>query len=83
MEFSEYITDNALVLLPVLYTLGMVIKNTDVIADKYIPAILLIAGVSGAVGIMGVSAHSIIQGILVTGSTVYTNQLIKQHGKTE
>ena len=27
---------------------------------------------------MGVSVNSVVQGILVTGTTVYTNQLIKQ-----
>ena len=83
MDFAQYIAQNALVLIPVLYVLGMLIKNTEKIDDKYIPILLLIAGVAGAVGIMGVSADSVVQGILVTGTTVYTNQLIKQNTKKE
>jgi hypothetical protein len=30
---------------------------------------------------MGISANSVVQGILVTGATVYTDQLIKQSKK--
>jgi len=78
MEFAQYIAQNALILIPVLYVLGMLIKNTEKINDKYIPIVLLVAGVAGALGIMGVSADSVVQGVLVTGATVYTNQLIKQ-----
>jgi hypothetical protein len=83
MEFAQYITQNALILIPALYVLGMIIKNTEKVNDKYIPIILLIAGIVGAVGIMGISAGSVIQGVLVTGATVYTNQLIKQSTKKE
>ena len=83
MEFAQYITQNALILIPTLYVLGMIIKNTEKVNDKYIPIILLIAGIAGAVGIMGVSAASVIQGVLVTGAAVYTNQLIKQSAKKE
>jgi len=78
MDFAQYIAQNALVLIPVLYVLGMLIKNTEKIDDKYIPILLLIAGVAGAVGIMGINADAVVQGVLVTGTTVYTNQLIKQ-----
>lgn len=78
MDLAQYITENSLILIPALYVLGMLIKNTEKINDKYIPIILLVAGILGAIGIMGVSANSVIQGILVTGTTVYTNQLIKQ-----
>jgi uncharacterized membrane protein len=83
MDFAQYIAQNALILIPVLYVLGMIIKNTEKIDDKYIPIILLIAGIAGAVGIMGVNADAVVQGVLVTGTTVYTNQLIKQTAKKE
>lgn len=78
MEFAQYITQNALILIPMLYVLGMIIKRTEKVSDKYIPIVLLVAGILGAVGLMGVNAEAVIQGILVTGTTVYTNQLIKQ-----
>ncbi|MDU4660159.1 MAG: phage holin family protein, partial [Clostridium butyricum] len=77
----QYITQNALILIPVLYIIGMIIKNTDKISDKYIPLILLVFGIAGSIGIIGLNANAVIQGVLVTGATVYTNQLIKQTGK--
>ena len=83
MDFAQYITQNALILIPVLYIIGMIVKNTEKISDKYIPVVLLIAGIAGAVGIMGVNADAVVQGVLVTGATVYTNQLIKQSTKNE
>ena len=83
MEVANYIVQNALILIPALYILGIILKSTQKISDKYIPITLLIFGVAGAIGILGVSVDSIIQGILVTGATVYTNQLIKQSEKKE
>ncbi len=74
----DYIVENALVLIPVLNVIGMIIKNTEKIPDKYIPLILLFFGVVGTVAILGVSAHSVVQGVLVTGTAVYGNQIIKQ-----
>lgn len=81
MEFAQYITQNALILIPILYVLGTIIKGIDKINNKYIPIILLAAGILGAIGIMGISVNSVVQGILVTGATVYTDQLIKQSKK--
>ena len=81
MEITEYITQNALVLIPVLYIIGMIMKGTEKISDKYIPLILLFFGVGGTIGIMGLNVDAVIQGVLVTGSTVYANQLLKQRVK--
>lgn len=82
MEFINYITENALILIPVLLVIGAILKNTERIKDKYIPVILLPIGIALSVGIMGgFSVDSVIQGILVTGAAVYGNQLIKQISK--
>ena len=75
----EYIVENALVLIPVLNVIGMIIKNTEKIPDKYIPLILLVFGILGTVAILGLSPHSVVQGVLVTGAAVYGNQIVKQH----
>lgn len=83
MEFVKYITENALILVPALYVLGMIIKNTEKVPDKYIPGVLLIAGISGAIALIGLNANAVIQGILVTGAAVYANQLIKQVNKEQ
>ncbi len=78
MDFIKYITENALVLIPVLFIIGQVIKGIEKVADKYIPIILLPCGILGSIALSGISADSVIQGILVVGVTVYSNQLIKQ-----
>lgn len=83
MEFMDYIIGDALILIPALYILGVMLKNMDTIADKYIPLILLPFGIIGACFFMGWSASSVIQGILVTGAAVYSNQLVKQLSKKE
>ncbi len=82
MEIINYITENALILIPVLLIIGAILKNTEGIKDKYIPVILLPIGIALSVWVMkGFSADSVIQGILVTGAAVYGNQLIKQISK--
>ena len=90
MDFSTFIFEQALILIPALYVLGMILKEWNVISDNWIPTILLVVGIAGALAIMGVSGSStpeeitqgVVQGILVTGAAVYTNQLIKQYRKT-
>ena len=81
MEVMQYIVDNALVLIPVLYILGAILKGTSKIDDKYIPIILLPVGIAFSIAIMGISVDAVIQGILVVGVTVYGNQVIKQISK--
>lgn len=83
MEIIKYITEQALVLIPVLYIIGLIIKNTEKVADKYIPVLLLPCGILGSIALSGISADSVIQGILVVGVTVYGNQLVKQVQKSE
>ncbi len=79
----EFITENALLLIPVLNIIGAIVKNTEKIPDKYIPIILLFFGIAGAVAILGLSPDSIAQGVLVTGTAVYGNQIVKQIKKEE
>ncbi len=81
MEFINYITENALILIPVLYIIGMILKGIERKKDKYIPLILLPIGIGLAMALMGININAIIQGILVVGVSVYTNQLVKQINK--
>lgn len=84
MDFFNYITENALILIPVLYIIGMILKGTQKISNKYIPIILLPIGIMLSMGIMhSISADAIIQGVLVTGASVYANQLVKQSQKPD
>jgi hypothetical protein len=79
----EFITENALLLIPVLNVIGAIVKGTEKIPDKYIPIILLFFGILGAVAILGLSPESVVQGVLITGTAVYGNQLVKQIKKSE
>lgn len=81
MDFLKYITEKMLILIPALYIIGKIIKGTDKIKDKYIPVLLLPLGIAGAIGIGGLNVDSIIQGILITGVTVYGSQIIIQSKK--
>lgn len=87
MDFTKYILENMLVLVPVLYIIGAMIKKTPRVKDWLIPWIILGLGVLFALAI-GISlgipiVDAIIQGILVAGVTVFTNQLITQTQKKD
>ena len=79
----NYIVEKCLILIPVLYVIGAILKNLEFIKDKYIPLILLPIGIAMAIAISGIDVNSVIQGILVTGVTVYGNQIFKQINKEE
>jgi len=83
MNFMDYIVENALVLIPVLYLFGEIIKGIGKIPNKYIPLILLALGMGGALWLLGPSVGSAVQGLMVTGVTVYGNQVVKQMRKEE
>lgn len=53
MDIINYIVDNALVLIPALVIIGAIVKHIEVIPDKFIPLILLVFGVGGALAIIG------------------------------
>ena len=75
---EEYLYEGTLILIPVLNIIGCIIKNTQFIPDKFIPLILLPFGIMGSVGIMGFNVTAVLQGVLVTGTAVYSNQIVKQ-----
>lgn len=84
MEILDYILQERLILIPVLYVLAEIIKTTELIKNKYIPLIVLILGILLSLMLGGFTlADNIIQGILVAGATVLTNQIIKQSQKEE
>lgn len=83
MDFIKYVTEQALILIPVLYVLGLIIKGTEKVSNKWIPVILLPLGIGGAIALMGLNANAVIQGILVTGVTVFADQVVKQVKKSE
>lgn len=83
MDFQNYILDQALILIPVVYILGLFLKKSRVIKNKYIPLILLFFGIALSLLLVGLNVQGIIQGILVSGTAVFANQIIKQSLKEE
>ena len=83
MDFQNYILDQALILIPVIYILGLFLKKSRVIKNKYIPLILLFFGIALSLLLVGLNVQGIIQGILVSGTAVFANQIIKQSLKQE
>ena len=81
INLMNYIIEQALILIPALYVLGIMLKQTNKIKDWTIPWILLVVGIIGAISLIGLNPNAVIQGILATGAAVFTNQLIKQNTK--
>jgi hypothetical protein len=82
-DLIEFVQEQIIVLVPVLYVIGAMLKNTPKMPDWLIPWALLIVGILLAVLIMGDPLQGVIQGILVAGATVMAHQLIKQTGERE
>ena len=88
---KDFIKPELLVLIPVLYIVGLGLKKTSLIKDKFIPLLLgpisiLLAGfytfatsdVNGIKEITMAIFTAITQGILIAGASVYANQIYKQ-----
>jgi 1,4-dihydroxy-2-naphthoate octaprenyltransferase len=96
VDFVSYIRPELSVLIAVLYTIGLLMKSSTGIKDKWIPLWLgLIGIVLGLAYVLGTSVldrpeayfsaifSGITQGILCAAAAVYANQLYKQAGKDE
>lgn len=83
MDFINYIAENSLILVPVLWIIGTFLKKIPRIPDWVIPWVLVGCGISGAIGTIGMSADAVIQGVLVAGASVLGHQLYKQTTERE
>ena len=96
MDFTQYIKPELLVLIPVCLIIGLAIKHTEVIGNRYIPLINgIVAIVLAAIWIVSTTTCvdaqsvasaifiSVIQGVLCAGAATYGDQLIKQAKKEE
>lgn len=92
----NYVKPELVVLAFVLYFIGVWIKKTELVKDKYIPAVLGLVGIvfsamyvfatsrfDGASTILMAIFTSVMQGVLCAGLSTYVNQLIKQSKKDE
>lgn len=95
-QVMDYIKPELIVVAVVLYFIGIGMKKTQKVSDRYVPLILGGIGIvlcslwvlancplsSGREIVMAVFT-AIVQGILVAGLSTYVNQLIKQARKEE
>ena len=82
MDIINFIIEEGLIMIPVLYIIGEIIKFTGVLNNKWIPLTLLIFSLLFTPLLLGgFTPDNIVQAILVTGVTVLGDQLIKQAGK--
>lgn len=95
-QIMEYVKPELVIVAVALYILGMFLKQTTMVLDKYIPVILGVVGiVLCAIWVFATTSVSspqdialaiftaVIQGILVAGASTYVNQIVKQSGKDE
>ena len=82
MDIINFIIDEGLIMIPVLYIIGEIIKFTGVLNNKWIPLTLLVFSLLFTPLLLGgFTPDNIVQAVLVTGVTVLGDQLIKQSGK--
>ena len=87
--YEQYIKPELGIVIALLYVIGLFIKNTEKVSDKWIPTILGVLGVIvclfyviGSEGFSGIGIFTAVtQGVLCAGAAVYVNQLIKQSSK--
>lgn len=93
-QIINYVKPELVVVAIALYFIGIWLKKSEAVADKYIPLILGGCGIlicaiyvvatcelSGTQTIAMAVFTSIVQGILVAGLSTYVNQIVKQIGK--
>ena len=82
MDIINLIIEEGLIMIPVLYIIGEIIKFTGVLNNKWIPLSLLVFSLLFTPLLLGgFTPDNIVQGVLVTGVTVLGDQLIKQSRK--
>ncbi|KEI15468.1 phage holin family protein [Clostridium haemolyticum] len=80
INFVKFIPEQLLILVVALYVLGVFLKASK-IKNNIIPWILLIIGIAFSLIIDGLSATSILEGIICSFCAIGTNQLYKQAKK--
>lgn len=90
MEYLDFIRPELLTLIPLLYIVGMILKDAAFVRDNFIPLVLGGVGVvlaicyvcgDAATFSLTAVATSVTQGILCAGVAVYGNQIFKQFKK--
>ena len=80
----NYIVEDGLILIPVLYVIGYIIKHTNILSNRWIPLVLLVIGIMFSIFLLNDPiVDRVIQGILIAGVTVFIDQVKKQNFEKE
>ena len=82
MDIVNYVVQEGLIMIPVLYIIGEIVKGTKLLSNKWIPLVLLVVSIGFTPVVLGAyTADNIVQAVLVAGVTVFGNELIKQSSR--
>ena len=80
----NYIVEDGLILIPVLYVIGYIIKDTNILSNRWIPLVLLVIGILFSIFLLNDPiVDRVIQGVLIAGVTVFIDQVKKQNFEKE
>lgn len=80
----SFIPAQGVIMIPVIYVLGIILKKVEVVKDKHILLSLLLTSIVLTPAIIGeYNAKNVAISVLVVGVCVLTNQLPKQAKKVE
>lgn len=80
----NYIVEDGLILIPVLYVIGYIIKQTNILSNRWIPLVLLVIGIMFSIFLLNDPiVDRVIQGVLIAGVTVFIDQVKKQNFEKE
>ena len=77
-QLISYVPTELGILVAALWVIGYFVKNTNKVPDAYIPFILIVLGIIGAISLNGLSTLSILQGIICAAVAVLGKNLVKQ-----
>lgn len=83
MNILDFVGEGYMIIIAVLYVIGIFIKQTDFIKDKYIPVSLMLVGIVCSLFLEYEISNAVFQGILCAGVAVLGNETIKQLNKKE
>lgn len=82
MDILNYVVEEGLIMIPVLYIIGEIVKGTELLSNKWVPLVLLVISVGFTPLLLGAyDATNIVQAVLVAGATVFSHELLKQTNK--
>lgn len=74
----DLIDPRLIIVVAACWSIGVILKKTPKVTDWVIPYLIVLIGIFFSVYMLGVTAESIIQGILCGAFAVFGHQLFKQ-----